>query len=128
MGTTPNVPHYSTSAALLFTEQELGGPCNEVESLVTINTGTPQTLVIGNGDRVGLIFFNTGQFVVNIGTVSANVSTAGIALQPGSSITMTVRDDFTLTSRNWFGAALINSSIVYVLEIVRFTSGSYSQS
>lgn len=113
---------YSTSAALLFTEQELGGPCLEQESIVTVTTQIAQA-INGNGDRVGLLMINLGTNQINIGLTSALSSTQGILLPAaGGFFSMTVRDDFTLPSRAWFALAQIGSSTLYVLEVIRFTS------
>jgi hypothetical protein len=113
---------YSSSAALLFTEQELGGPCLENESNPTIDT-TATTVINGSGDRVGLVMINLGSNNVYV-AISSNVSpTNGILLAAnGGLLTMTVRDDFTLPSRNWWGIAQGGTSSLYVLEIVRFTA------
>lgn len=112
---------YSTSAALQFTEQELGGPCVEYETYPTCQT-SPMSLVHGSGDRVGLIIINLGLNPVNIGLFASITATNGILLAPqGGLVSMTVRDDFTLPSREWWGIATGGTSQLYILEVVRFT-------
>jgi hypothetical protein len=121
MSTTPVT--YSTSAALLFTEQELGGPCVEVESYYTITSASQNVIAQGNGDRVGLLIMNLGSNSLYVGLNGIISSTTGIALLgSGASISLTVRDDFTLPSRQWSATSVGGSSFIYVLEIIRYTS------
>lgn len=111
----------STSAAQRFTEQELGGPCTEVESYVTVSVGG--TIVAkGNGDRVGLFIMNISSDAAYIGLLGSPNLNQGLYLAPnGGSLSLTVRDDFTLPTRQWAATPSANSPILYVLEIVRFT-------
>lgn len=113
-------PSIALGAALEFTQEELGGPCTENESFPVCQT-TSTSLVNGNGDRVGLIIINLGANTVNVSVSSSVTANTGITLPPaGGSISMTVRDDFTLPSRNWWGIATGGTSQVYVLEIARY--------
>lgn len=106
-------------AAREWTQQELGGPCNEQESNPTIATSVT-TVIEGNGDRVGLVMINLGTNNVFVSLASDVGSSKGVFLAPsGGAVTLDVRDDFTLVSRKWFGIAITGSSVVYVLEIVR---------
>lgn len=115
-------PTYSTSAALLFTEQELGGPCLEQDSQVAVTT-TPSIILQGNGDRVGLLMINLGVNNVFISLDSSVASNNGIQLASGGGlISMNVRDDFTLPSRAWYGLAITGAVFMYVLEIIRYKS------
>lgn len=109
-------------AALQFTEDELGGPCVEQETFVNVS-GVVSNLINGNGDRVGLIFINAGLNDVQIGFATSSGGILGIRLAAqGGSASMTVRDDFTLPTRNWQVTTTGGTSIVYVLEIIRFTA------
>jgi len=127
MGSTPI--GYSTSAALLFTEQELGGPCLENENFFTVTNLAQQIIVQGNGDRVGLVIMNLSANNVYVGLSGNITSSNGIALLgSGASISMTVRDDFTLPTRQWTATSLGGVSFIYVLEIIRYTSLQLSQS
>lgn len=113
-------------AARAYTEDQLGGPCNELESNPTVQT-TVGILIGGNADRVGLVIVNQGANDVFI-SLSAGVSTSnGIRVGAnGGSATLNVRDDFTLPSRTWYAIANGGTSAVYVLEEVRqqYTPGS----
>lgn len=119
----PNTPlTYSTSAALLFTEQELGGPCTEVESFPSPGNTGSIVIAQGNGDRVGLLMLNIGLSDAFI-AVSRNPGiNTGIRLVSQSGFfSCNVRDDFTLPSREWSAIGVAGTTI-YVLEIIRFTS------
>lgn len=114
----------STSAALRYTEKELGGPCTENETSPVVTSAPGQLVAQGNGDRVGLIFMNLGGNAAYISLSSSPSSTNGIICQIfGGVITMNVRDDFTLPSRAWYAATAASSTILYVLEITRFKQG-----
>lgn len=118
---TSLIPVYSTSAALLFTEQELGGPCTEVESYPSCTTGNQTVLCQGNGDRVGLIIINMSSATAFVGLYPIPDGAHGIPLVGGGgSITLNVRDDFTLPSRQWNGSTSGGTAQLYVLEIIRY--------
>lgn len=106
-------------AALLFTEEELGGPCFEQDSIVNPNV-TPIVIVPNNGDRVGLLIFNTGASDLTI-SLDGNVSNSNGIILPanGGSLSLNVRDDFTLAARQWWGVAP-QGITVYILEIIRY--------
>lgn len=109
----------TTGAARFGTEVLLGGPCRETESNPTIQT-TPTVVVKGNPDRVGLIIINLGANDVFIALNNTVSTTNGIKLpNSGGNVTMTLRDDFTLPSREWDGIASGGTSAVYVLEEIQ---------
>lgn len=106
-------------AARTFTEQQLGGPCDEYDSNPVCQV-TATVLAQGNGDRVGLIIMNLGANTVYVSLNPNPSATNGIMLPPnGGVIGMSVRDDFTLPSRQWNGIALVGVSQMYILEVVR---------
>ena len=114
-------PKYSTSAALLFTEQELGGPCVENESNPVCGISAT-SLINGSGDRVGLVIVNLGSNPVYVAMNAGVSSTNGILLAAnGGLITMNVRDDFTIPSRQWWGLATGGTSQLYILALERFS-------
>lgn len=120
--------NYATSAALLFTEQELGGPCVENESYPTANA-TPTVIAQGNGDRVGLTIVNLGNQNVYVGlTGIPNNNNAILLIASGGSLSINVRDDFTLPARQWTAFCQVMASQLYVLEIIRFTNNTLAGS
>jgi hypothetical protein len=111
-------------AARAFTEAQLGGPCNDFESSPVIPT-TVGVLAIGNGDRVGLVIMNLSANTLYIGLSPTVSTTNGILLSPnGGVFGVSVRDDFTLPSRQWYGISVGGSAQCYVLEVVRQTGGT----
>lgn len=113
-------------AARAYTEQVLGGPINEIESNPTQGVAAA-SLLLGNADRVGLLFVNLGANDVFIAISSAVATTFGIRLTAnGGNASFDVTEDFTLPTRQWFGIASGGSSAVYILEVVRqqFTPAS----
>lgn len=107
-------------AAMAYTEAALGGPVNEVESQA-FSGSPPQQLAQGNPDRVGLVIINQGVTDCIVST-NPSVNLGGVFLAArGGSMTLTLKDDFTLCSRAWFGQTAGGNTAMYVLEYVRFT-------
>lgn len=106
-------------AALLFTEEELGGPCFEKDGFVPFNT-SPLPIVDNNGDRVGLLIFNMSAVDLYLG-LQGNITALNTMFisANGGFLSLSVRDDFTLASRQWFGVGQSGGQ-VYVLEIIRY--------
>lgn len=107
-------------AALNFVQVYLGYLINEVESFPTLNTGNPTApFLAGNADRVGLLFCNFGNNLVQLSTNPSVLTSGGILLNSnGGIISMNVRDDFTLPARAWWGAATSVAQAIYVLELI----------
>lgn len=111
----------TTGAARWFTDQQLGGPALEKES--SVNVLSTLSVVIGsNPDRVGLIMINQGAQDAFIALTPAVSTSFGIKLfANGGSVTMQVRDDFTLPSRQWYGFGNGGAVSIYVLEQISET-------
>lgn len=122
-GTQPtNIPSSGTiGAALQYSEQQLGGPVVEVDSTTSVSV-TPLLLVKGNGDRVGLVMVNLGAGDVFVAPNSGVGGTVGIRLGAnGGNLTMTLKDDFTLQTREWYAVCPSGGpSNVYVIDYARF--------
>lgn len=106
-------------AARAFTEAALGGPCTEIETNPTIQA-TVTNVVNNSPDRVGLVIINLGANDVYIAMNAGVSNTNGLKLPAnGGSVSMNVRDDFVIPSRQWFGIANGGASTIYCLEEVR---------
>jgi len=116
---TPALP-IARGAAIEYSELALGGPL--VENPTTSTVGLTTSVVIdGNGDRVGLVFVNGGAADVFIWLDTTVSTSIGVRLTAnGGSATLTVRDDFTLVTRKWFGISSGAGNTVSVLELARF--------
>jgi hypothetical protein len=114
----------STSAALRYTEKELGGPCTETESSYGVTNVNPVICAPGNGDRVGLLMLNLSTFDMLISLASLPTTLNSIKLPSnGGYFSCNVRDDFTLPSRQWNASCTGAIGPLYVLEIIRFKQG-----
>lgn len=109
-------------AAREFIAQDLGGPTSEAES--TVATGANAVSICGNDpDAVGLTIVNVGAQNVFIGLTQGVSATNGIFLGAnGGLVTMSVKDDYTLPTREWFAVSPAGASTVYVLRQRRFTA------
>jgi len=106
-------------AARAFTDAQLGGPTTDLFSNPTVNT-TPTLIAKNSPDRVGLVIFNTGANDILVGLDARVSSTFGIKLPSTTgNFGVNVRDDWTLSSHEWWGIALVGASVVTVFEVVR---------
>lgn len=111
---------YSTSAALRFTELELGGPCEERYKQVIIGVNTPAIAAPQNPDRVGLIVVNLSTSDAFLNLTPGDNPGSGILLTAlGGNVAMNVREDFTIPSREWT-VSTAGITTIGVFEIVRF--------
>jgi hypothetical protein len=107
-------------AAMQYAEQILGGPLFEIDSNPTANSPVA-VMVDGNGDRVALVVINLGAQIVQIGLTGDLGPSKGIVVGPsGGSVSMILRDDYTLVTRRWYMFSNTGPSSLYVLELVRF--------
>lgn len=120
MAASPNGSAFRFGAALSVVQNLFGYLINEVESFPTITTGTPTSpFITQNADRLGLVIANTGLNVAYVGLSSLVGSNFGFLLTAnGGSISLNIRDDLTLTTRAWWGAAVGASDVLYVLELI----------
>lgn len=120
MATTPTPGGSRYGAALYATSKRLGYVLNEVESTPGLQVTTPLSPFVGsNADRVGLLISNFGPNNIYISLGSTPVATAALLLTAGGgTITMDVRDDFTLPTRAWFGVSPAGAQLIYVLELI----------
>lgn len=109
-------------AALDYTVAQLGGPVLEQESNPSIST-SPVQVVPNNADRVGLVVVNLGAGNVFMSLGNTPSVSVGIFLGAnGGSTSLTVRDDFTLPSRQWTAICPAGGpSVLEVIEYIRFT-------
>src|SRR4051794_25211153 len=103
-------------AALKYWRDIFGGTAVENENTVSVST-TVTNAINGNGDRLGLLIMNLGSANVFVGISSGISANFGTLLGAnGGFISLNVRDDFTLQTRNW--SAICPSggpSIIYTL-------------
>lgn len=105
-------------AALDFVIASWGGLVLEQETNPTIST-TPSVVVPNNPDRVALVVLNIGAGTVFMSLSNTPSANAGIFLGAnGGAVTMNVRDDGTLPSRQW--SAVCPTGGPLVLEVIEY--------
>lgn len=108
-------------AAAQFTAAQLGGPTSEKETVVATGA-TPVTACGNDPDRVGLVIINLGANTVYAALAGNPSASLGIILNSnGGSLTLNVRDDYSLSTREWSVSSPAGASSVYVLELRRYT-------
>jgi hypothetical protein len=113
----PGVSGYG--GALDYTRRFLGGLVQEQESFPLVGTTIINFLPL-NADRVGLLIVNLGASSTFVSINSSVSSSQGIILLAnGGSFSANVTEDFTLTSRGFWGVTTVGSNALYVLEIIR---------
>lgn len=112
----------SFGAALQYAIEQFGGPVSEAEAIVPVSGGVVP-LILGNGDRLGILFINVGNADVYVSfTPSILFAGGGIYLPAaGGLVSMIVRDDLTLPSRAWYATNVTGASSVYTLEYFRIS-------
>lgn len=107
-------------AALQFWRDQFGGVAVENEATVSIGAAVA-SVINGNGDRLGLLIMNLGTNNTFVGVSSLVSSSFGILLGAnGGFLSMNVRDDFTMQTRQWFAVTPSGgSSTLYTLELTR---------
>lgn len=110
-----DAPQYG--AALRWLIKEFGGYVSEKETEVATAAGAAQA-VPNDADALALVFVNFGAFDIFL-TLKANpTASSGIRLVAnGGTATLTVRDDFTLPSREWFATSPGGASSLYSLRL-----------
>lgn len=121
--TTPIIGSIPYGAAQDFTNTQLGGLCDSVDYFVQVQV-TTSLAVLARPDRVALVIINFGLNIVYVTFSFPQFANEGIILNPnGGSLTMTVRDDFTLTGREFYLTANGGVTPVYVVETFRVRKG-----
>lgn len=120
---TPIIGTVPYGAAQDFTNTQLGGLCDSVDYFVTAQVTTSLTIA-ARPDRVALVIINFGLNIVYVTFTFPTASNEGVLLNPnGGSLTMTVRDDYTLTAREFYLTSNGGPSPVYVVETYRVRKG-----
>lgn len=110
----------SYGAAAQFTALNLGGPATIEDGVVSVATTITQILQ-NDPDRVAITMINQGVEDVTVRPSNQVASLKGILLLAnGGGVTLNIRDDGVLCSRDWWGVSSAGSSDVYFLVMRRF--------
>lgn len=111
------------SAPVLFLRDRFGGDFEQADGTVSVATGGTQ-LTQNDPECVALTFVNNGTDTVWLTPNNSAAADVGLQLLPGGSVSLTVRDDATLPTREWWGAANSSTQSVYYLKIRRYVTVS----
>lgn len=104
-------------AAMAWLAQEFGGLLSENESVPA--TGAATVSVIGNDpDSLAITFVNFGGFDIFLTLTAKPTASSGIKLVAnGGAVSLVIRDDLTLVTREWFATSPGGASSLYVLRL-----------
>lgn len=107
-------------AARNFLQAQFGGPVEEKETTVATST-TIARATQNDPECVQLLFVNIGANTIQLGLTQAMATAGGIILNAnGGNVSMAVRDDGTLPSREWWVFSPAGDSTLYVLKVRRY--------
>lgn len=107
-------------AALEYLRKEFGGDFEESE-VTGLATQAGVQIVPFDPERVSLTIINLDVVALWIRPNPYPTSNANITLVAnGGSFTINAKDDFTLTTRAWFGAGSTASALFYSLAVRRY--------
>lgn len=106
-------------APVAFLRDRFGGDFDTLDNEVSVPTAGKQ-LVGGDPEAVALTIVNLGTDVVFVRPKQAASSSAGIALSPNGSVSLTVRDDGPLPTYDWYAAANSGAQDVYYVRLSRY--------
>lgn len=110
-------------AAAQYIAKEYGGSFEEQDGTISVATAATK-IVDNNPDALALVMINLGANTVYVAPNNKPSSTAGIRLDAnGGNVSMIVRNDLTLPSRQWYGIADTAASDVYYVRVQRFNKG-----
>lgn len=110
------------TAPLAYIAREFPGQYEEVDGLVTVGT-SPALVVLSDPERMSIGFSNVGPNDVYMQPKSAVGNANGILLlSGGGSLTLTVRDDLTLVTMEWWAYSVAAGGKIFTTAIRRFTA------
>lgn len=118
--TVAQLPAPSVGAAQSYIEGVYGGPTEEQDSGASV--GTTATKLLGNDpERLAVTFINLGSEPVYLMYDDAVSTTRGIVLTTnGGGVSLNVRDDQTLPTREWWALTSTGSSDMVVISTRRY--------
>ena len=114
-------PQPSVGAAQSFIEGEYGGPTEEQDIEKSVGSVTPVKILGNDPERLSVVIVNLGTEPVYV-MFDDEVSTSrGIYLAgSGGFVSMDVRNDQTLPTREWFALSSTGTSDVFVISTRRY--------
>lgn len=118
---SPDMTGISVPAPVLFLRDRFGGDFEETDGVVDVDAAA---ILIARNDPecVALTIINTGTDDVYLAPNNKVSTAAGIELNPGGSLSLTVRDDATLPTREWWAIGASAGQTVYFLRVRRYVT------
>lgn len=112
------------TAVVQYLRAKFGGDFTESDGTVTLST-TAQRIVKNDPERTSLVLVNNGSVTIYVAPSNTVSSTVGIPLSAGGGyLSLTIRDDDTLPTREWWAVAASGTPVLYYLYTARYaTSG-----
>jgi len=108
-------------APIVFLRDRFGGDFEESDGVV--NVGIASVRVVENDpEAISLTIVNTGADNVYIAPNNQVSSTFGIILNPGGTVSLSVRDDATLPSREWWALGASAGQTLYYVRLRRYVT------
>lgn len=108
-------------APVLFLRDRFGGDFEEDEE--TVDVGTASVRVVYNDpEAVALTLVNTGSDNIYVAPSNLVSATFGVVLLPGGSVSVTVRDDATLPTREWWALGASAGQTLHYIRLRRYAT------
>lgn len=112
---------YVVGAAQSFIEGEFGGPTEEQSVEKSVGTSTAVRVVENDPERLALVLINLGSNTIYVMFDDLVSTTRGLILQPsGGFMSVNVRSDQTLPTREWYALASGGTSDIFAIETRRY--------
>lgn len=106
-------------APVIFLRDRFGGDFEESEETIAVGTAA-ERITLNDPEAVSMTVVNTGTDNVTLGLTPQVTAGVGIILNPGGVASLTVRDDATLPTREWWAIGASAGQSVYVLRLRRY--------
>ena len=113
-----------SGAAAQYIAKEYGGAFEEDDGDVSVGT-SPTKIVDSDPDSLALVIINLSANTVYLRPANNPSSSDGIQINAsGGSMSINVRNDLTLPTREWWGVASAAGSDVYYIRVRRFSTSA----
>jgi hypothetical protein len=108
-------------APVQFLRDRFGGDFQDLEATTSVDTAAVK-IVDNDPEAVALTLINLGTDDVYVAPSNTVSDTAGIELNPGGSVSLTVRDDGMLPTRDWWAIGASNGQTIYSVRVRRYVT------
>lgn len=108
-------------APVLFLRDRFGGDFEEDEETVDVGAAAVR-IVVNDPEAVALTLINTGSDNIYVAPNNQVSATFGVVLLPGGSVSVTVRDDATLPTREWWALGASAGQTLHYIRLRRYAT------